>query len=74
MRKLLLIPALALLMGCTKEGTTCTQKVYRRKMGEPFKLVLKSSWEGPAQYKNYTFTHREADGSLTVIKTVVTCQ
>ena len=61
--------------GCSKEEN-CTQKVYKKTYkdgGVEWVLINSGSWNGPDQYKNYTRTIRNQDGSFDVIRTIVTC-
>lgn len=65
-----------MLMGCSKEESNCTQKVYKKvykNNSVEWVLINSGSWSGPNQYKNYTRTVRYTDGSFDVIKTIVTC-
>jgi hypothetical protein len=61
-------------LGCEKEETTCTMKVYRQINGSKYELIQNSSWVGEKQYKNYVKTFKDKDGNITNIKTIVTCE
>ena len=72
----LLLSATILTFGCAKEEENCTQKVYKKTYkdgGVEWVLINQGSWNGTFQYKNYTRTIRNTDGSFDVIRTIVTC-
>ena len=77
MKKAILILGLAVAvlatLGCEKEETTCTMKVYRQINGSKYELIQNASWTGEKQYKNYVRSTKDADGNVTNIKTIVTC-
>ena len=60
-------------LGCEKEETTCTIKVYRQINGSKYELIQNASWTGEPQYKNYVKSFKDEDGNITNIKTIVTC-
>jgi hypothetical protein len=60
-------------LGCEKEETTCTIKVYKQYNGSKYELIQNASWTGEKQYKNYVKTYRDNAGNITNIKTIVTC-
>lgn len=78
MKKAILILGLAIAVlvavGCEKEETTCTMKVYRQINGSKYELIQNASWVGEEQYKNYVKTVKDKDGNITNIKTIVTCE
>ena len=61
-------------LGCEKEETTCTMKVYRQINGSKYELIQNASWTGEKQYKNYVRSTKDEDGNVTNIKTIVTCE
>ena len=78
MKKAITILGLAVLvffaMGCEKEETTCTMKVYRQINGSKYELIQNATWTGEPQYKNYVKTFKDEEGNITNIKTIVTCE
>ena len=74
MKKVITILVLLAAFGCSKEETVCTLKVYKQYNGGKYKLIQNSSWVGEYQYKNYVKSTKDADGNITNIKTVVTCE
>jgi hypothetical protein len=60
-------------LGCEKEETTCTMKVYRQINGSKYELIQNASWTGEKQYKNYVKTYRDNAGNIINTKTIVTC-
>jgi len=76
MKKVALLLVALATFGCSKEENNCTQKVYKKTYkdgGVEWVLINQGSWNGTFQYKNYTRTIRNQDGSFDVIKTIVTC-
>ena len=76
MKKVALLLVALATFGCAKEEENCTLKVYKKVYkdgGVEWVLINSGSWNGPDQYKNYTRTIRNQDGSFDVIRTIVTC-
>lgn len=73
MKKLIIITLALILGSCAKDETNCNIKVYKKK-GADWELIQDASFKGEQQYKNYTKTIKNADGTFDVIKTIVECE